>query len=212
MLHGFKITALASAAVVAMGLSAANADPIIGGISFSSQSFQPAGGASLSSATGIDFDVLTIDAEACSGSFLAAGACSPDMGTIKDFSFEPLAEFGVAAGPIADFWTKGIFSFDLESIVVTMEDGNSLVLDGMGTLSGVGFDDTPGAVAVGDDQRERRERVREAVRPSGLHFRCQRSPFASIPRGASPSSQARAASSCFRWLSQKAVLSARITR
>lgn len=141
----FKTAALASAAVVAMGIGSANAVMIDGAISFTSQAFTPAGGTDLGDATGVDFDSNAVEAEACSGDLATGGACSAGPGTIEDFDFDPLGELGGGdAGPIEDFWTIGDFDFDLETISISTQDDMSLVLEGTGTMSGVGYDDTPG--------------------------------------------------------------------
>ncbi len=64
---------------------------------------------------------------------------------IEDFDFDPLGELGGGnEGPIEDFWTIGDFDFDLETISISTQEDLSLVLEGTGTMSGVGYDDTPG--------------------------------------------------------------------
>lgn len=88
-------------------------------------------------ATGVDFDFFGFDkfrATAGNGDFAGlAGA----VGDISDFQFESFSA-------IADFWTIDIFSFELTSVErgVTSDPANFLVLNGVGTISAAGFDDT----------------------------------------------------------------------
>lgn len=145
MVKNLKAVALASAAIIALGIGSANAVMIDGEISFTSQSFVPTGGTGLSDATGVDFISNTATAQACFGDLLTGGACAAGSGTIEDFDFSPLGELGGGnVGPIENFWTIGIFGFDLEGINIVTQTGTFLTLEGSGTMSGTGFDDTPG--------------------------------------------------------------------
>ena len=68
----------------------------------------------------------------------------PGKGTIQDFVFEP--DF---SGPVNDFWTFDIFSFDLLALA-TVEytlDGDQITfitMVGTGIIKGTGYDDTVG--------------------------------------------------------------------
>lgn len=145
MIKVFKVAALATVAVVALGVSSASAMMIDGEISFTSPSFTPTGGTGLGNATGFDFVTNIATAQACAGDLLTGGACAAGLGTIEDFDFSPLGSLGGGGvGPIADFWTIGIFNFDLEAVNILFQSGMALFLEGTGTMSATGFDDTPG--------------------------------------------------------------------
>ncbi len=99
-----------------------------------------AGGNTVSSAaaaTGVDFDFFGFDkfrATAGDGDFSGFAGM---VGDISDFQFGSFS-------PIANFWTIDIFSFELTSVArgFTNDPANFLVLNGSGTISAAGFDDT----------------------------------------------------------------------
>ncbi|MCW8086422.1 PEP-CTERM sorting domain-containing protein [Sabulicella glaciei] len=152
---------------MALGLSilaapvAVNAAPLTGSIDFGGL-FQgvDAGGANvrLADAVAVDFcaNVTGSCVTGAGGAFLtnavSAGSNMPvavgDTGTIQDFNF---ASF---SGPIANFFTVGGLSFDLNSINVTQftvpplppatSPTDYLLISGIGTLRAAGFDDTAG--------------------------------------------------------------------
>jgi hypothetical protein len=99
-----------------------------------------AGGNTVSSAaaaTGVDFDFFGFDKfRATSGDGDFSGLAG-SVGDISDFQFESFVS-------IANFWTIGVFSFELTSVVrgFTNDPANFLVLNGAGTISANGFDDT----------------------------------------------------------------------
>ena len=65
---------------------------------------------------------------------------SGDTATVYGFTFNP------AANPVANpLWTAGGFSFTLDSIVVSFRDENQIIFDGLGTITGNGFDSTLGS-------------------------------------------------------------------
>ena len=89
----------------------ANAIPIDGEITFSGD-FQPTGGTSLSTATGLTFPGNDFDVDGADGDFAAAGIAQGDIGTINDFSFNPLAP-----SPVSPLWSISGFSFVLDDVV-----------------------------------------------------------------------------------------------
>jgi hypothetical protein len=69
-------------------------------------------------------------------SFLNPG----DQVNYNGFTFDP------APSPVADpLWTAGGFSFVLDSIIVSFRDEDQIVFDGVGTITGNGFDATNGS-------------------------------------------------------------------
>ncbi len=71
---------------------------------------------------------------------------SGDAVFFNGFVFDP------APTPVADpLWEVKGFTFVLESIIVSFRDANNLVLDGIGTLSGNGFDETAGRWSMSID-------------------------------------------------------------
>ena len=98
-------------------------------------------------ATGIDFDPNLFIVNSATDDFSGVGF----IGSIKDFQFAPLGindGFGgvTAVSSIIDFWTIDDFSFELTSVTqgFTNDPDTFLVLEGMGTISAAGFDDTSG--------------------------------------------------------------------
>ncbi len=117
---------------------AANADPIEGGVGFGG-GFAPTGGTGLADATGIDF--LTAYVLGTSGDFAAIPGFTGAAFT--DFQFSPLTPSTIA--PLWSVVSGGTtYSFDLSSIVVTLQTSSQIGLKGTGVLSATGFDDTPG--------------------------------------------------------------------
>lgn len=71
---------------------------------------------------------------------------SGDTITYNGFTFDP------ASTPVADpLWTGGGFSFVLDSIDVSFSDENHIIFNGVGNLSGNGFDDTIGSWTMSID-------------------------------------------------------------
>ena len=152
---------------MALGLSllaapvAVNAAPLTGSIGFGGL-FQgvDAGGTNvrLADAEAIDFcaNVTGSCVTGAGGAFLTnavtSGSNLPvavgDIGSIQDFNFDAFS------GPIANFFTVGGLSFDLNAINVTqftippLPPGTTptdyLLISGTGTLRAAGFDDTAG--------------------------------------------------------------------
>lgn len=126
------------AAIAALGLPlTASAVPITGSIGFGG-AFTPTGGTGLSDATGISFDSVFFLAG--TGDFDAI----PDSPALfTDFDFNPFS------GPVDPLWQISLggtnFSFDLDQILIDVQDANFLNLSGTGTLMAAGFDDTAGS-------------------------------------------------------------------
>ena len=69
-----------------------------------------------------------------------------EVDVFNGFIFDP------ASTPVADpLWEVGGFSFALDAVTVSFRDANNLVLDGFGTLSGNGFDETAGIWSMSID-------------------------------------------------------------
>ncbi|HEX7860405.1 MAG TPA: VPDSG-CTERM sorting domain-containing protein [Verrucomicrobiae bacterium] len=98
--------------------------------------------------TGFDFsDGTNIEvAQGASGTY--AGLVG-EVGTISDFSFDPLG------GGINPVWllSVGGFSFSLDSILNVARSDFSLGIEAAGTASGTGFSSTPGTfyLSIADD-------------------------------------------------------------
>ncbi len=132
-----KLSTLAALGLLAFSWSA-NAVPIEGAITFSAD-FAPTGGTGLGDATGLDFLGDDFQVDGVTADFALAGISPGDIGFLQDFQFSPLVP-----NPVAPLWAIGGFSFTLESISVAFQNSMFLVLQGRGTLSGSGFDDTLG--------------------------------------------------------------------
>lgn len=131
-------TATAAAMALSFAAAPAYAGFIEGAITMSGD-FAPTGGTGLGDAIGIDFlgDDFTVDAT--TGDFAAAGIMTGDTGFYQDFDFNPLM-----AGGLDPLWSIGGFAFALEDIEIVFQNAFFLVLQGTGTLSAAGFDDTFG--------------------------------------------------------------------
>lgn len=140
----------AAAVGLAMTLTAANAEAALieGGIGFGG-SFEAWTGNDesgsttndLSTAASIETNDATIDVNATLGDLSAI----PD-GTTVDF----YADFNLDGSDLPqDMWQVSFggttFTLALESLNVVTQDSDTIVLSGLGTLSGTGFDDTPAA-------------------------------------------------------------------
>ncbi len=86
-------------------------------------------------ATAVDFNSDEFRVLYADGDF--AGALFA-LGSIQDLTFDPFA------GPIANFWTVGGFSFELTGVTrgTTNDPENVLILDGTGIISAAGYADT----------------------------------------------------------------------
>ncbi|HEB82448.1 MAG TPA: PEP-CTERM sorting domain-containing protein [Gammaproteobacteria bacterium] len=134
------IKQFAAMAVLGLLSTGAMAIPITGSIDMGGAAYvyDQEGGQQVtdaSLATFIDFNPNKFRVVAASDDF------SPVLGSIgeiKDLSF------GSFAGPLADFWTVGNFSFELTDVVrgTSSDEQRFLVLNGSGVISANGFDDT----------------------------------------------------------------------
>ena len=139
-------------ALVAASAASAIAATITGsiGMAFQFQAKDAAGvNVPFTQAVGIDFVGLNAGpvSSANTGMFLVTGSTGDlaaipvaSVGTIKDL---PFVDFSA----IADFFTVGGLSFDLDQIWITTQTDNTLGLMGRGTLKLDGFEDTAGTWA-----------------------------------------------------------------
>jgi len=127
------------AAVVGFTLvvSSANAALIDGSLSLSG-GFTPVNSSysavSLGSATGIAFDSnATVDQGV--GDFASTAG---HAATMTDFQFAPLSP-----NPV-DVWSVDGFTFSMDSVTLVFQNATFLLLSGTGTVTGTGYDATPG--------------------------------------------------------------------
>jgi len=142
---------LAPIAALAMATSAQAAE-ISGAFSVSGFGWAPTPGPGIGTSTGIDFATVAPGFEFIYSAGTALGdfaglfsenILAPSGGNIQDLTFSPFA------GPIVGFWTLTdlngeTFSFQLDSLIVTEKDANSLVLSGRGVLTHPDYDPTAG--------------------------------------------------------------------
>ena len=127
------------------------AQQITGDIGFGGL-FKPANNSfattSLATATSIDFngngiqDVALAPVILATGDFAANGVVAGGTSAVlSDFIFNPFPSEGVHP-----LWSVlgSTFSFALDSISIDTQNANTLSLVGTGTISGIGFDATPG--------------------------------------------------------------------
>ncbi len=126
------------AAAMLFGAANASAAFITGSITMSGD-FVPTGGATLGTATGIDFIADDFGVDDTTGDFAGAGIGAGDVGFFQDFQFNPLNP-----SPVDPLWAIGGFEFTLEAITIDFQNDFFLALSGTGTLSALGFDDTAG--------------------------------------------------------------------
>jgi hypothetical protein len=90
---------------------------------------------SIGVATGIDFTGDTSVVVASSGDL----SLTPyTFASMIDFQFNPLTP-----NPV-NVWSAGGFTFSMDSVTITTQNPSYLVLSGSGTISGNGFNPTPG--------------------------------------------------------------------
>lgn len=111
--------------------------PLITGAVSLTGSFLPTGGSDLSTATGIDFIGDSAEVGFAGGTGDLSALTYGMSVAMHDFTFNTLA----LTNPL---WSIGGFTFDLNSIGVSYKDNTTLILKGLGTMEGVGFDSTPG--------------------------------------------------------------------
>jgi len=94
------------------------------------------GQVALGVATGIDFTTLGV-VVASSGDLSSLTFMTTAVMT--DFQFSPV----LSPNPVT-LWSAGVFSFEMYDVIVNSQSSTNLSLSGQGTVSGTGFDDTPG--------------------------------------------------------------------
>jgi hypothetical protein len=161
MRHQLKtllVMALVAGVMFVATASSAKADPLLTGGFSKSGSIVPVNGATgavtpIGTATGIDFNSAgttptpgvagTFIVTSNSGSFVALTPIGT-VGLIKDFSFAGAGSANYPLVPIATFEVAAGVTFDLLSVSITLQNINSLVLDGVGVFHAAGFDPTLG--------------------------------------------------------------------
>ena len=132
------VTALLMGTAAFSSAQAAQIDGAFNMSSFGANLVKPTGGsATLETATGLDFTTQQFEVDGPVtgdfGAFLADG----QVGSILDFTFSP-------SGPVDSLWSVGGFSFDADAIAIIVQVDGFLSLQATGTVSGNGFDETPG--------------------------------------------------------------------
>lgn len=148
MIRSIALAGALAAASAASAVAATITGSI--GMAFQFQAKDAAGvNVPFTQAVGIDFVGLNAGpvSSANTGIFLVTGSTGDlavipiaSLGTIHDL---PFASFS----PIADFFTVGGLSFDLDQLWITTQTDNTLGLMGRGVLKLAGFDDTAGTWA-----------------------------------------------------------------
>jgi len=89
-------------------------------------------------ASGIDFSLFGSDMFRVTASDGDFSGLTGQLGNITDFQFDPFV------APIANFWSIDIFSFELTDVSrgFSNDMDSFLVLNGVGTISAAGFEDT----------------------------------------------------------------------
>ncbi|HUE89008.1 MAG TPA: PEP-CTERM sorting domain-containing protein [Vicinamibacterales bacterium] len=154
---------LLAAAVAVTGVTPVEAAPLTGGFS-KVGSFRPVDGVTgltttLGAATGLDFlpqvhapgfespgipgEILVNNA---SGSFAGIAGFLGATGNINDFSFAGAGSANFPVLPISplEFNLPGGVTFNLTSIVISLQNNAAIVLEGLGFFTATGFDMTPG--------------------------------------------------------------------
>jgi hypothetical protein len=114
--------------------SVAQAAPIIGSIGFSGDWAPNGGTIATTNAVNILGDDANVDVS--NGDF-AGFVAVDDVAIYNDFTFNP-------STAVAGLWSVGGFTFDLATSSIALQNAQFLILSGTGTVSGNGFDATPG--------------------------------------------------------------------
>jgi hypothetical protein len=150
--------ALFAGAMFAASASSAKADPFLTGGFSKSGSMVPVDGATgvvstILAATGIDLNSSgTTPTPGVAGTFVVTSTSGDfvallpigTVGLMKDFTFTGAGSANYPNLPIASFEVAAGVTFDLTSVSITLQNSNSLVLDGEGVFHAAGFADTPG--------------------------------------------------------------------
>ncbi len=144
-------TLLAAIAAAALTLGSAQAVQITGDIDFAGQAFFNTN--SLATAT----QVVDFRSSGGAGNSAdvtdATGDFATTISTGDVASFPNLYQFNPSA-PANPLWTVGGFTFDLTSSTVVLQNSRFLVIEGVGILSGNGFDATVGTWAFTSQQSD----------------------------------------------------------
>jgi hypothetical protein len=146
--HGF-LKLLCAVALLGALTNTAHAGPIVGEMAYAGGINGLLGGATLGTATGLDFADFG-NVIGATGTFLAAfpAVTSPfpaEFVALHDFNFAPLTP---SPAPV---WTGGGLSFSLTSVTIITQNDigfGKLRLSGTGIFSGAGFTDTDGNWAL----------------------------------------------------------------
>jgi len=132
-----KLAKLLLATSISALCGTATAIPITGSIGLTGD-YIVTGGTGLGDATGIDIigDDATVEGRV-GGTFAAEGITAGQTAYHSDFTFAPFSG-------VANLWTVGGFSFDLEVLSIDYQSSVALVLSGSGTIRHAGYDDTFG--------------------------------------------------------------------
>ena len=140
----------ASLLSLALVSSSAIAGPIVG-------TLEMTGGFSITGATPVSPTHINFWSLAGDDKFTVTGATDDflpalnQIGTITDLDLDLNASNVCIDCTITDFYTVDVFSFDLLSLEVTLNDPNNLNLAGIGTIRAAGFDNTEGTWAFTSD-------------------------------------------------------------
>jgi len=130
-----KVLILLVTILIGLALFTVNATalPMIAGEITFGGSFTATGGGGIADATG-----LTIPSAYVTGSTLDLSAPFLTPATFTSFTFTP------PSTPVTPLWSVLDFTFDLESVTVTLQSEFQIALSGTGILHKAGFDPTPG--------------------------------------------------------------------
>lgn len=131
-----RMVLIALTVLLTAGLAAA--DPITGGITFT-------GGVSLNGASVLTATQVSAWSATVFASTLPLAGNPPLAGSPVTFFRPWVFSPGNQGAPIASFWSVGGWAFQLNSWTINHQDAAELSIDGIGTLSGHGYDLTPGS-------------------------------------------------------------------
>jgi hypothetical protein len=129
------IIGLASSASAAM-LSAGNSINFAGSAQFDTNS--------LSSATTVEMWYASLLGVAVPSISLVQSTSGPNFGLIADGSVVAMNEPWNIGSGVDNLWSVGGYTFDLTDSTVSFQNGAFLAVSGVGVITGVGIDPTPG--------------------------------------------------------------------
>jgi hypothetical protein len=164
-LRASLLTALFAGLMLMFTVSSAQADPLLTGAFSKSGNLIPVNGntgaiTDLGLSTGFDFIPLVGGAATpgVAGQFLVNSATGNfagllgQIGLIRDFTFAGPGSANYPNTPLATFEAVGGVTFDLLTVGVTLQNANTVVLDGTGLFHAAGFADTPGTFTFSANQ------------------------------------------------------------